>query len=82
MPMQFMESSQILKFLFITVAFNIRQNRVLVHEGVIKRDRQFTYNRKLGRVCATVVAVEKESVLFIHRICLQFRSPSCNTHAL
>ena len=71
MAMHSMEILQISLFLFITVAFKIRQNRDLMQAGVIKRDKQFTYNRMLRRLYTTLFEVYVCSLIY----------PACNVHA-
>jgi len=44
-----------------------------------QQDRQCMYNTMVSWVCATNVAVEKQSVLYIMSVC-GLRYPACNVH--
>ena len=48
-----------------------------------EKERQSTYNVTQGRVSATIVAVEKQLVLYNLRVCIcNPNYPTCKAHAL
>ena len=89
--MEFEYSATILEVLFkkfkhtkmtAQIADVCTEGRTLTERALNEKDRQFTYNVTMRRVCASIVAVEKQWVL--HNMCLcicSLRYPACNTHA-
>ena len=53
-----------------------------VHRNYSEQDRKCTFNVTLRRVRATIVAVEKQSIIHNLSVCIcSLRYPTCNAHA-
>jgi hypothetical protein len=65
----------------VQLYYNARCKKHKINQ-ITKQGRQSTYNVMLGRVRATIGAVEKQLVLRNLSVCIcSLRYPACNMHA-